>query len=278
LRRPGAAEWAAGLPDTVGRCADRWSLQLGAALPGATTSFVAAAARPGGRRAVLKIPFLDRESEHEAAALAAWGGRGAVRLLEHDPVSGAMLLERCEPGSPLAAAGPDRALDVLAGLLPRLWRPAGTPFRSLAGEARRWAEALPRTWEEADRPFERRLVDAAVEALHALVAAPAGPAVLLHQDLHGGNVLAATREPWLVIDPKPLAGEREFGPAPIVRSAELGRGERAMRRRLDRLTAELGLDRERCRAWTLAQTLAWAFEGGRALPGHVEAARWLLGG
>ena len=39
--------------------------------------------------------------------------------------------------------------------------------------------------------------------------------VLFHQDLHGDNVLAAAREPWLVIDPKPLVGEREFSAAPI---------------------------------------------------------------
>jgi streptomycin 6-kinase len=101
---------------------------------------------------------------------------------------------------------------------------------------------------------------------------------LLHQDLHGGNVLAARREPWLAIDPKPLAGEREFGPAPIVRSVELGRGEAAMRRRLDRLTGELGLDRERVRGWAFAQAIAWAFERAGVLPGHLETARWLLDG
>ena len=41
--------------------------------------------------------------------------------------------------------------------------------------------------------------------------------MLVNQDLHADNVLAAEREPWLVIDPKPLTGEREFAVAPIVR-------------------------------------------------------------
>jgi len=276
LQRTGAAEWAAGLPEIAARCADRWSLRLGEALPGATTSLVLAATGLRGGSMVLKIPFRDRETEHEAAALAVWNGRGAIRLLECEPHSGAMLLERCEPGTPLGETGPERALDVLAGLLPRLWLPAEAPFRSLIDEARRWSETIPRSWEEAGRPFERRMVDAAVDLLDGLAASSAGPPVLLHQDLHGGNVLAARREPWLVIDPKPLAGEREFGAAPIVRSTELGRGERAGRRRLDRLADELALDRERCRGWAFAQTLAWAFDGGRVLPGHVETARWLL--
>jgi streptomycin 6-kinase len=99
--------------------------------------------------------------------------------------------------------------------------------------------------------------------------------VLLHQDLHGENVLAAEREPWLTIDPKPLTGEREFGVAPIVRSFELGHSRRAALRRLDRLTWELGLDRERARLWTVGQTVAWGFDSDYA-PTHLDTVRWLL--
>jgi streptomycin 6-kinase len=97
--------------------------------------------------------------------------------------------------------------------------------------------------------------------------------VLLHQDLHGGNVLAAGREPWLAIDPKPLVGEREFAVAPIVRSPELGHSRRAVVGRLDRLTSDLGLERDRARGWTIGQTVAWAVDGGRE---HVEVVQWLL--
>ena len=98
--------------------------------------------------------------------------------------------------------------------------------------------------------------------------------VLLATDLHAGNVLRAEREPWLAIDPKPLTGEREFAVAPIVRSFELGHSRRAVLGRLDRLTSELGLDRDRARGWTIGQTVAWAVGGGP--PEHVEAVRWLL--
>ena len=97
----------------------------------------------------------------------------------------------------------------------------------------------------------------------------------MHQDLHGGNVLAAEREHWLVIDPKPLIGEREFGLAPIIRSPELGHSEREVVGRLDRLSSELGLDRERARGWALGQTIAWSFNG-EFHRRHVETARWLL--
>ena len=89
------------------------------------------------------------------------------------------------------------------------------------------------------------------------------------------NVLAAEREPWLVIDPKPLVGEREFAVAPIIRASELGHSRRAVVERLDRLTSELGLDRERARGWAIGQTIAWSFDGDFHAT-HAETARWLL--
>jgi hypothetical protein len=115
---------------------------------------------------------------------------------------------------------------------------------------------------------------AALDALRTLPASQ-GEQVLLHQDLHAGNVLRAQREPWLAIDPKPLTGEREFGIAAIVRGSELGHGRRQVLRRLDRLSDELALDRERARLWALAQTIAWC-PYGDDLDRHVDVARWLL--
>jgi streptomycin 6-kinase len=229
-----------------------------------------------GDEVVLKVQTPHRESEHEAAALELWDGDGAVRLLAHDPERHALLLERCVPATPLASVGQEAALEVLVSLLPRLWKPAAAPFRSLAEEAAWWLVQLPRTWEEAGRQFERRLLDASLEALGEL-APTQGEQVLLHQDLHGDNVLAAEREPWLVIDPKPLVGEREFAVAPIVRSVELGHSRRDVLYRLDRLTSELGLDRERARGWTIGQTIAWSV-GSEYHETHVETARWLVEG
>ena len=227
-----------------------------------------------GEQAVLKVQQPHRESEYEAAALELWDGDGAIRLLDAEPEEDALLLERCVPGTPLSAVCGEAALDVFVELLPRLWKPAGAPFRTLAAEAAWWADSLEETWERFARPFERRLLDAALEALQQLPPTQKQQ-VLLHQDLHGDNVLAAQREPWLAIDPKPLVGEREFGIAPIVRSRELGHSRREVLHRFDRLTAELDLDRERARGWTIAQTIAWAFDGEYRQT-HVETVRWLL--
>jgi streptomycin 6-kinase len=257
------------------RLLERNGLVLGEPFEGGVASvLVAPGVMSDGREVVLKVQDPHRESEYEADALELWDGDGAIRLLDHEPDEHALLLERCVPGTPLSAAGAEAALDVFVELLPRLWKPAGAPFRSLAAESASWAESLGETWERFGRPFERKLLDAALEALQELPKTQ-GPQVLLHQDLHGDNVLAAQREPWLAIDPKPLAGEREFGIAPIVRSRELGHSRAEVLGRFDRLTSELGLDRERTRGWTIGQTIAWAFDGEHQR-GHAEVARWLL--
>jgi len=266
--------WLDALPRLVDACTAAWVLRVGKPYAASSVSFALPATRADGSPAVLKIQFPDRESEREAEALARWCGEGAVRLLEHDPERHALLLERCDPGTPLSGEEPERALDVLVGLLPRLWLPAAAPFRPLVEEAAWWADGLVERWEQAGRPFERRLVDAALDLLLVLPDSQ-GEQVLLHQDLHADNVLRAARQPWLAIDPKPLAGERELGAAPIIRSFELGHGRQAVLRRLDRLAAELGLDRERARGWTIAQTVAWSC-GSNHIAQHVETVRWLL--
>src|SRR5262249_50054325 len=205
-----------------------------------------------------------------ADALELWAGDGAIRLLERDDTGCVLVLERCEPGTPLSRLDADAALDVIIGLLPRLCQPAGKPFHTLADEAAWWASYLPgQAWSA-----EPALLETALDAIAAL-AQTQGEQVLLHQDLHFDNVLTAQREPWLVIDPKPLVGEREFAVAPIVRSFELGHSKRDVLHRFDRLTAELALDRDRARGWTIAQTVAWTWDG-EYHASHVETARWLL--
>jgi streptomycin 6-kinase len=267
------ADWLRSVPDLVNDCRAEWGLRLGEPYEAGAVGYTVRADLADGTPVVLKLIYPHHESEHETAALAFWDGDGAVRLLAEDRDRWAMLLERCEPGTKLYEAGADRALDVIAGLLPRLWKPVGPPFRPLAEEAAWWRSYLPEQWERAPT-FERRLFDEALAALDELPGTQ-GEQVLLHQDLHAENVLAAQREPWLAIDPKPLVGEREFGLAPVIRAFELGHSERAVRHRLDRLTSELGLDRERARRWAIVQTLAWAWDT-EWHDRHVETVRWLV--
>jgi streptomycin 6-kinase len=266
--------WLERVPELVAECVEEWKLELGEAYEAGAAGYALRAGLRDGTPAVLKVIYPHREAEHEADALELLAGNGAVRLLARDDARSAMLLERCEPGTALAENGGETALDVLVELLPRHWVRAGEPFRTLAEEAAWWIDDLPEHWEQSGRVIERRLVDTAVDALRSLSESQ-GEQVLLNQDLHGDNVLAAEREPWLVIDPKPLVGEREFAVAPIVRSFELGPSKADVLYRLDRLTSELGLDRERARGWTIGQTMAWAFDSDYSET-HLETVRWLL--
>ena len=174
-------------------------------------------------------------------------GDGAVRLIAYDAGRRALLLERADPGTPLKELEPDRGLDVFVDLFPRLWKPAGAPFRTLADEAASWAGSLPGDYERAGRPFERALLDAALEAIDALGGSQ-GEQVLVNQDMHADNVVVAAH------DQPSRNGVRLDRPG----------GE-----------AVASVDRERARGWALAQTIAWAFDGDEADPAHVEIARWL---
>ncbi|HEY2354488.1 MAG TPA: aminoglycoside phosphotransferase family protein [Gaiellaceae bacterium] len=242
-----------------------WELRLGEPYPPGAAGYVVRAELADGTPAVLKLQHTHREDEQEADALERWDGDGAIRLLRRDEERHALLLERCEPGTPLSQGTAD-PVSVLIGLLPRLWKDA-TGFRTLAEETAWWLE-------EGDisrmPPSPQR--DTAI-ALARELAPTQGELVLVHQDLHGDNVIASEREPWLVIDPKPLAAEREFAVAPIVRSGELGHSKREALYRLDRLCSELGLDRERACGWTIVQTVAWS--EGAAHPRHGEVVEWL---
>jgi len=239
---------------SVAELAEEWDLTLGEPyMPGAASEHVVRVELADGTPAVLKIGVPHRESEHEADALERWDGDGAVRLLRRDDRRNALLLERCEPGTYLSEGAVD-PLGVLIDLLPRLWKDA-TGFHTLADEVASWT------------------LDGAIRDLARELAETQGELVLVHQDLHANNVLAAQREPWLVIDPKPLAAEREFAVAPIVRSDELGHSKRDVRYRLDRLCSELELDRERARGWTIVQTMAWM--EGDGVSKRTEVVEWL---
>ena len=219
---------------------------------------------------MLKVNFPEAETEHEAEALAFWPDDASVRLLASSAARGALLVEECRPGTQLWERPDEEALEVVGRLLPKLWSTGdpGQPFRRLEDEAPVWAEQL------AARSLERELLDAALDALAELPETQR-EVVLCNEDFHGGNVLLSERG-WLAIDPKPIVAEREFGVVSLVRDRRPVDAA-TLARRLDTL-AELGLDRERMRRWSLAHALWWGADDatGEWHPEMVEAARLLL--
>src|SRR5205807_4468425 len=80
--------------------------------------------------------------EHEIHGLRFWDGDPTVRLLMADDDLGAMLLERCEPGTVLRALPECEQDVVISGLLRRLWRApsAQHPFRPLSSLTKYWSD------------------------------------------------------------------------------------------------------------------------------------------
>jgi streptomycin 6-kinase len=155
---------------------------------------------------------------------------------------------------------------VVAGLYERLHVPALPQLRRLSSYVDRWTrrlDALP-----SGAPVPRRLVEQAVSLGRSFVADEATDSRMIHGDLHYDNVLAGDREPWLVIDPKPVAGDPHYELAPmlwnrwdeVVASGDV-RG--AVRRRFHTLVDVAGLDEDRARDWVVVRELhnvLWAIE------------------
>lgn len=211
--------WMAALPSLIHDLARRWSLEVGRPFqPGGVASWVAPARDAAGEHLVLKVGWPHDEALHEADGLRAWGGDGAVRLLDAAQVgeTSALLLEACEPGTTLSLVLPAPEQDaVVAGLLRRLWidPPAGHPFRTLQSMCDWWADQFEEKYAAADASLrlDPGLARAGIELFRSLPGT-AERAVLLCTDVHPENVLAAEREPWLVIDPKPYLGDPAYDP------------------------------------------------------------------
>ncbi|GGX09666.1 aminoglycoside phosphotransferase family protein [Streptomyces noursei] len=284
----GAAEraWLAELPALGAAFLDRWALRPDGPARYGMASLVLPVRRADATPAALKLQRPREETAGATPGLRAWRGNGIVRLLDHDEASATQLLERLDAGRPLSAVPDDtEALRILAELMARLVAvPAPAGLRQLADLAAAMLDQTPQAVRTLHDPAERRLVRTCASAVAGLLGESGNR--LLHWDLHYDNVLAAEREPWLAIDPEPLAGDPSFELLPALVNrwddvAATGDVRRAVLRRFDLLTEVVGLDRERAAGWTLGRVLQnalWDVEDGESAlePDQVAIATALL--
>ena len=270
--------WIDALPSVVDDLCAAWDLDIdGDVMHGYLAVVVPVRREDAGY--VLKVSWIYEGTEHEALALRAWDGGGAVALVDHDAERGAMLLERLDEDTTLESVPLADAVPIAAGLLRRLsvQCPDGPP--SLRTRAERWCAELPDEWDSLEHEIPRRALDAAVDACASL--GPSAGDLLVNDDLHYGNVLHGSREPWLVIDPKPMRGDPEFAVAPLLWTRfDVADGEAAMRWRLDEIVDNADLDADRTLAWTLARIVDDALWSASMGFGDGQArctaiARWL---
>jgi streptomycin 6-kinase len=262
--------WLAALPGTLAALANDWGLELGE--PFELSHHWVCGARVGGVRAVLKMgPPGATHLAAEAAALSAWGGAGAVRLLRSDVGRGALLLERAEPGTAATALVPDADEQATAAAVAVLRRLHATPpptegvpalgarLHAFEGHLERFA---------GDDPLPRALVDRARGVAAELLASSPGDR-LLHGDLHHDNVLRATRERWLAIDPHGVVGDPGYDAGAWLYNPDPPRREEHLLSlvpaRLEQLADGLRQPLDRLAAWGFVQAVlsaVWSAQDG----------------
>lgn len=253
--------WLAGLQGLVTELVETWSLaEVGRPFqPGGASAWVAPVRTPDGLDAVLKVGWTHDEAQHEADGLRFWAGDGTVRLYASraEGATTALLLERCRPGTPLnEAERPERQDAVVTEVLRRLWRePLGNSlFRPLTEMCDAWADEFEDGAADADDLPDPGIIRAGMELLRGLPRT-AQQNVVLGTDLHAGNILAAEREPWLVIDPKPYVGDPAYDPVQYMlnnpgRLTSDGDGF------IGRIADLAGVDRERLAQWVFARCVS----------------------
>ena len=264
-------QWLADLPQHVDAIRREWDLEVGAPF---TLSYhwVVAARRADGTPAVLKlgIPGADH-LRREAAALDAFAGYGAVRLLEYDLAHGALLLERADPGSLAAELVPDRDSEATAAVIGVAHRlhvdpPQGCALPDLETEGRTFADHLGTF--PGDDPLPRHLVERAAKLFDELCAT-APRRVVLHGDLHHDNLLRATREPWVAIDPHGYIGDPGYDVGALLYNPDPDRRDDALLdlvpARIEQLAAGLDMTTERVTEWGFVMAVlseVWTCEDG----------------
>ncbi|MER5451138.1 aminoglycoside phosphotransferase family protein [Streptomyces sp. NPDC002766] len=274
---PDGDDWLEKLPEAAQRAVALRELSVERVqVPGGRSSLVVLVRRSDGSPAVLKLAPPRFRPQAERAALARWGGAGAVQLVEESSQEGVLLLERLHPDVSVRSLPEAKALLEAAGTLRRLWvePPADHVFESVAERTERQAAAM-RAGAGAEVVA---LVDAALTARAELLAAPP-ERLLLHGTFRQSKVLAGERMPWLAVGPDPVVGECAFDLARLVRDRvedliASPSGAATTRRRVKRLAESLDVDQERLRGWTLFRAVE---SGVRALRvGRPKDAELLL--
>lgn len=270
-RNFGAAgeRWLAALPAQIAALARAWDLTwIADVAPIGECAWIGLVRRADGSEAILKISVPHAEARHEGEALRAWAGDGAARLLARSADGFALLLERCAPGDTLWALPVDAGNAVACAVGQRLWRAvdADAPFDRLTAMVARWSHELP--IEGPGKGYSREMIDAAVLLGRSLVATSPAPR-LLHGDLHPGNILAAQREPWLAIDPKPVVGDPAHDWAQLLgnrceAALALADPGSELVRQVHQLASLCGQDPRRIAGWAFVKALGWDVGPSRA--------------
>ncbi|MBE1612564.1 aminoglycoside phosphotransferase family protein [Actinopolymorpha pittospori] len=256
--------WVASLPGLVDEFLQRWGCIPAAPIRFGQVGIILPVQRHDGAPAVLKISFTHPGNMYEAHALAAWDGRGAVRLYERDDARFAMLLEQAEWKTLDDLGDVDQATAVTGQLARRLAVPAPPDLPRLSDRAEEWERTLGEDAAKLGHRLSQRALGAALATIQDL--GRKQPDTMVHGDLHFGNIVRAEREPWLVVDPKGCVGDLAFDASRVlVRGVDSLREaddlEAELRRRLAIFSDAAEIERERAIRWLQVDAAMGACRG-----------------
>lgn len=244
----------------------RWRLTRTGEPPMRTASSVLLPVLYDNRPAMLRLSH-DPDERRGNDVMAWWQGKGVAPVLEHD--QGAILLERAVKDRSLADLV-DEGDDIEAT------RQICHVASHMHGHHAPHQPALPHLddWFSdllALAPARGDWLARCAGSARALLADPHEP-VVLHGDLHHGNILAFGTEGWRAIDPKGLFGERAFDFAPLFLNPDLAGHPRRhadlpdiFAQRVDLVARTASLDRLRLMRWIHAWcglSALWFLEDG----------------
>jgi streptomycin 6-kinase len=153
----------------------------------------------------------------------------------------------------------DDACRILCEAAARLHAPRPNPPPSLLIPLDLWFAPLWPRAERAGGVFAR-----AAALARELLGSPEPP-VVLHGDIHHGNVLDGGVRGWRAIDPKGLWGDRGYDYANLLCNPDAVTAIAGLERRLETAAALSGLARERLLQWLVAYlglSASWTLSDG----------------
>jgi len=262
-RDPEGRKWITELPALVHLMCRRWGLERDHGAIRHGYSAVVIPVRRQSERFVLKVTWPAEGTADEARGLEVWDGNGMVRMVAADVRAAALLLERLDLDRTLRDQPVMDAARVAGRLVRRLAIPAPAGFRNVRTLVAETARSLQEQYERTDCPVPRDWIEAALR-LARFLTTNAVSDLLIHADLHYDNILAGTREPWLAIDPRPVAGEPEQAvPELLWTRVDEVEGDEGILRMLAVLVESAGLDADRTRSWCIVRCVdywLWGLE------------------
>jgi streptomycin 6-kinase len=265
------------LTERIAECVREWGIAIQHTHK--TPSSFIAFGTCGSEQVVLKVARQPGDEWRGGEVLAAFEGRGAVRVIQH--VEGAVLLERLLPGTPLASLsleGRDKeATEILAEVIHGMSQAQASPntFPTVAD----WGNGFQHYLASGDSQVPIDLVERG-QHIYQQLCASQQHVRLLHGDLQHYNVLFDSARGWVAIDPKGVVGELEYEIGASLRNPyenpDLLAAPGVIERRLRQYAARLPLDPERALQWGFAQAVLsaiWSIEDGFALDATAPALR-----